>query len=350
MRWNQFNIVIKSYKIQRIKSFFKQNSIANDFLYLDNKIINEKNVSYTVKLDANIIVAAFQLHQFTAFDFYRIFVDFYHTQQIQKCEELGKNTNSQRYQIDLQYFFIYLSVETTLKEWDQINYKQKGKLKLTSEIDDNQEVSWEDQYYILMKMKQIQSIKVNYESVQLERKYISIQDFFVADYTLFFLKKYLQHVNEKQLIKSLFSNRNRLNLTLENFSGSLELLKHKLNQFNNIKQKLIQVIKLQNNQKKIQMGYLFKIQYFGFIIFQKQSKQYKFQQFFYIQCSFTLAKIENSNWINQACKEIVSLIGGKKMLIQLSLLKMGLNQFQVLKMELSNYGMQFKINNQKKII
>ncbi|CAD8113237.1 unnamed protein product [Paramecium sonneborni] len=89
------------------QSFFEQNSIANHFLYLDNQIRNEKKVNYTIQFDANFIVAAFQL----AFDFYKIFVDFYHTQQIQKCKELGQIINQESFEIYLYYFCTYLAVK-----------------------------------------------------------------------------------------------------------------------------------------------------------------------------------------------------------------------------------------------
>ncbi|CAK92590.1 unnamed protein product (macronuclear) [Paramecium tetraurelia] len=330
------------------QNFFEQNSITQQFIYTDNQIINEKKIIYTLKFDAKFVVAAFQLHQFTAFDFYKQFVDFYHAQQMQKWKELGKNINQQSFLIDLQFFCTSLAVEMTLRELTQVNYKQKGKLKLLSEKEDLQDVSWEDHYFSeneadsKYKTQLRKCMLINAKGSLFSFNHKSIQEFFVADYILNLFDKLFaddNEIDEKLLRKSAFNNRNKFNLSLEQFSGCLELLKPKLKQISNIEEKLIQIIKLQTNQPDCQKDLLrstsnviFLLSYLGVYLggvdlsgiqlsntkmvglsfFKSNLNNTVFDNVSIDSCNFTQAKIQNSNWKNLICKEIPSVLGNSK--------------------------------------
>ncbi|CAD8140545.1 unnamed protein product [Paramecium octaurelia] len=327
------------------QNFFEQNSITQQFIYTENQIINEKKISYTLKCDAKFVVAAFQLHQFTAFDFYKQFVDFYHAQQMQKWKELGKNINQQSFLIDLQFFCASLAVEMTLRELTQVNYKQKGKLKLLSEKEDLQDVSWEDHYFSeneadsKYKTQLRKCMLINAKGSLFSFNHKSIQEFFVADYILNLFDKLFvddNEVDEKLLRKSSFNNRNKFNLSLEQFSGCLELLKPKLKQISNIEEKILQLIKLQTNQPDNKKDLLrstsnaiFLLSYLGVYLegvdlsgiqlsntklvglsfFKSNLNNTVFDNVSIDSCNFVQAKIENANWKNLICKEIPSFVG-----------------------------------------
>lgn len=146
-------------------------------------------------------------------------------------------------------------------------------------------------------------------------------------------------MNEALLLKSLFTKRNKFNLSLEHFQGCLELLKPKIYQFVNFKEKLIEIVKLQNNYPDISSelirsssNSIFLLSYLGEYLgeedlngiqlsdtklcgisfFKSNLSNTKFDNVSIDSCNFTLGKIENANWKNLICKEIPSLIGHKK--------------------------------------
>ncbi|CAD8122334.1 unnamed protein product [Paramecium sonneborni] len=142
---NQFEMIVEELKSQ---NFFEFYSIAHQIdFYEDTKILTGK--TFNVTKDAKFIVTAFKMNQFTAYDFYETFVNFYHTLQLQKWKDLGKIINYESSLIDLNEFSLFLAIDMTLNQKTQVNQVQKGKLCLQSTRDDEgkENATWVEYYF-----------------------------------------------------------------------------------------------------------------------------------------------------------------------------------------------------------
>ncbi|CAD8084357.1 unnamed protein product [Paramecium sonneborni] len=337
------------------QNFFEQHSIAHQLELQNNQIISQ-NKKFNVKFDAQFIVGAFKMNQQTAFDFYNVFVDFYHAQQIQKWMDLGKAINYESFMIDLKDFSTNLAIDMSIRQLTQVNYQQKGKLILQQVIyNKNIHNSWEDCYFseneqdsdykgLLRKCMLICS-----KGNQFAFNHKSIQEFFVANYILNFLEKAIEidfKINQEELLQSLF-NKNDFNLSLDQYQGTLELLKPKLKLLSNIKQRLIEIINfqkiVQNSQQQIEfirapsnsfyllscLGEYLEEQNFsklqisntklnGLSLFKCNLNNTIFDNVSIDSCNFSCSTIENANWTNLLCKEKPSLIGHNKNVVSLN--------------------------------
>ncbi|CAD8197248.1 unnamed protein product [Paramecium pentaurelia] len=262
--------------------------------------------------------------------------------------------------LDLQDFSIYLAIDMSQRQITQVNYQQKGKLFIQQVEEERRiEVSWEDAYF--------SENQENFEYKGLLRKCMlinqkggvyafnhkSIQEYFVAKYLLNLFQKIFinekQIVNETSLYKSSF-NKDLFNLSQENYTGTLELLKPKITKIQKINQKLIQLAllsKIDSDCKYVRsasnslflLGYL--KEHFENIDFSKMQladtklngisfykcnlNNTKFQNVSIDSCNFNCSKIENANWINMICKEKPSLFGHKSKINQIAFSEEGNN-------------------------
>ncbi|CAD8129545.1 unnamed protein product [Paramecium sonneborni] len=350
----QFQIIENELDNQK---FFENFSMDYPIEYLGPTKIISRQV-FNVTKDANFIVGAFKLNQFTAYDFYETFVSFYHIQQLQNQKDLGKTFNYETTLNDLQDFSLFLALDMTKNQLTQVNYKQKGKLQLEENFKQGQnQNSWEDYYF---DENQSNSEYCNFikKCILLTSKgsiytfnHKSIQEFFVAKYILtlletMFEEKDIQIVG-KHLQNSRF-NADQFNISQEHYSGSIELLKPKLNTISNIKDKLLQITQLSNTNSQQQLIrtasntiYLLsslqenlnnidlmnvtlsdtKLNNLNF--FNSNLNQTKFRNVSISSCNFTCTTIENAKWENIICNEKQTLIGHKQLIKSLFFSKDG---------------------------
>ncbi|CAD8105109.1 unnamed protein product [Paramecium sonneborni] len=345
----QFTSIVEQLDNQ---NFFESFSIANSLEYINNTTIFS-NKYFKVKIDANFIVSAFRLNQYTAFDFYEIFVNFYHNQQLQKLKDLGKSIKQESVLLDLKDFSIYLAIDMSQRQITQVNYKQKGKLFIKQAEEERKvEISWEDSYFsenqvdFEYKTLLLKCMLINSKGNIYSFNHKSIQEFFVAKYILDLIEKIFikenQRIDENIIYKSSF-NKDQFNLSFEHYSGTLELLKPKIKQIENIKQKLIQITQLSNiqcdNKKYIRSAsnclyilsflgeYLDNIDLSnicisdtklnGLSFYKCNLNNSQFDNISIDSCNLNCATIENANWNNLICKEKPSLIGHKQKIIQI---------------------------------
>ncbi|CAD8203452.1 unnamed protein product [Paramecium pentaurelia] len=111
----QFTQILEDLDNQNI---FESFTIANSLEYINQVSIFSKKY-FKVRYDANFIVSGFRINQFTAFDFYEIFLDFYHNQQLQMLKIQEKISNNkifyQIYKI-FQYFSIFLAIDMSKRQ------------------------------------------------------------------------------------------------------------------------------------------------------------------------------------------------------------------------------------------
>ncbi|CAD8198784.1 unnamed protein product [Paramecium pentaurelia] len=333
------------------QNFFESFSIANSLEYI-NKVSIFSTKYFKVRYDANFIVSAFRLNQFTAFDFYEIFVNFYHNQQLQKLKDLGKNIKQESFLLDLQDFSIFLAIDMSKRQITQVNYNQKGKLFIQSAKEERKiEVSWEDSYFsdnqddFEYKTLLRKCMLINSKGSIYSFNHKSIQEFFVAKYILNLIEKIFikekERVDNNILQKSSF-NSSEFNLSLEHYSGTLELLKPKIKQIREIKQKLIQLSQLsktncdqnfirsasnclyilsslKENLDKIDLSNISiaDTKLNGISFYQCILNNSKFYNISIDSCNFNCAQIENAVWENLICKEKPSLCGHQSKINQI---------------------------------
>ncbi|CAD8191441.1 unnamed protein product [Paramecium octaurelia] len=252
----QFDQILKSLENEK---FFEQLSMAGSLQYVNNTTILS-NKYFTVDFDANFIVSAFKLHKYTAFEFYEIFVNFYHTQQLQKLKALGQSIKEETMIKDLQDFSIFLAIEMSMNQLTQVNYQQKGKLHIVQvQLERKVEVSWEDLCFsenqddFEYKTQLRKCMLINSKGSVYAFNHKSIQEYFVAKYIVNLIEKIIpkenQTFDENFLKKSSF-NKSLFNLSLEHYSGTIELLKPKIKQIEDIKNKLIKIALLSRKDSK----------------------------------------------------------------------------------------------------
>ncbi|CAD8128999.1 unnamed protein product [Paramecium sonneborni] len=222
----------------------------------------------------------------------------------------------------------------TKNQLTQVNYKQRGKLQLEESFKQGQNQNlWED-YYFDENQSNSEYCKFLKKCILLTSKgsiYTPIQEFFVAKYILnlfeaMFEEKDIQIVG-KNLQNSRF-NVDQFNISQEHYSGSIELLKPKLNSISNIKDKLLQITQLSytNNQYQLirtasNTIYLLsslqenlnninfsevslsdtKLNNLNF--FNSNLNKTKFKNISIQSCNFTCATIEKAYWENIICNE-----------------------------------------------
>ncbi|CAD8081390.1 unnamed protein product [Paramecium primaurelia] len=325
------------------QNFFEQHSIAQQ-LHLNGNSIISQNKQFNVKFDAQFIVGAFKLNQLTAFDFYNVFVEFYHAQQLQKWKDLGKSINHESFILDLTEFSMHLAIDMSIRQLTQVNYKQKGKLIL-QQIKNNINLynSWEDCYFSENEQdsdyKQLlrKCMLITSKGSQHSFNHKSIQEFFVADYILKFLEKYSESdiTIDCQVLQQSIFNKNDFNLSSEQYQGTLELLKPKLQQLVNLKQKLIKLVLLSQNIQlfeRASSNALYFLSCFGeyledlnlnglqisntklngLTFYKCNLNNTQFDNVSIDSCNFAYSTIEKAKWTNLICKEKPSLTGHQK--------------------------------------
>ncbi|CAD8129842.1 unnamed protein product [Paramecium sonneborni] len=239
--------------------FFDKYQISSKLDFQDSSIIQSQE-EYILKFDdAEIIYQSLKMNQFTTYDFYEMFVNYYHYQQIQKWMELGKISNSQMISIDLLEFSQSLALDMIRHEQFQVNYQPRGRLLFSSINQQNQskQLQWEDQYFSELDTdsdyKQLvrKCILLSSKGSQHSFTHKSIQEFFVAKH-IFNLLENTQNNNESdkyQLQNSLMNN-NSFNISHEHFQGALILLKGKLQNKDNITKRLVSLVQLSKKDSK----------------------------------------------------------------------------------------------------
>ncbi|CAD8113598.1 unnamed protein product [Paramecium sonneborni] len=318
------------------QNFFENYSISYPIDFLDNNRIMLGKV-YNVTNDANFIVSAFKLNQLTAYDFYETFSQFYHMQQLQKWKELGKTFNYDTTLIDLHDFSMYLALDMTTYELVQVDYKQKGILSLAQALQEGKKQgSWEDQYFDQNQpnseyydfLKKCMLLRARGTIHSFSHK--SIQEFFVAKYIFNLLNKVFVQESNCILIKNSRFNQDQFNISLDHFQGAIELLKSKLKQILDIKNKLILIIQSsEDNLVRTQSNIMYLLcslkenlnnthlsniclsntKLNGLNFFECNLNNTRFNKVSIDSCNFNCATIQNAIWENLICKEKPTLIG-----------------------------------------
>ncbi|CAD8210407.1 unnamed protein product [Paramecium octaurelia] len=323
-------------------NFFESFSIADSLECVNNTTIFSNRI-FNVKFDANYVVSAFKLQQYTAFDFYEIFVNFYHNQQLQKLKDLGISVKEESMLQDLNDFSTFLAIDMSLRQLTQVNYKQKRKLYISSVKEErNVEVSWDDSYFdenqddFEYKSLLRKCMLINSKGSLYAFNHKSIQEFFVANYIINLIETIFSQGNgeaNQKFLKQCSFCKNEFNLSLEHYSGTLELLKPKIIQIEDIKNKLIQLTllsrknpentlirsasnsiyilcSLREHFENIDLSDLF-IYYTkldGMSFYKCNLSNSSFNNVSIDSCNFNCSTIENAKWENLICKEKPSII------------------------------------------
>ncbi|CAK79314.1 unnamed protein product (macronuclear) [Paramecium tetraurelia] len=326
------------------QNFFKSLSMADSLQYESyTTILSNKNIN--VDFDVNFIVSAFKLHKYTAFEFYEIFVNFYHNQQRQKFKAFGQNIKEEIMISDLQEFSIFLAIDMTMRQLTQVNYQQKGRLYISQvQKERNVDVSWEDSYFsenqddFEYKTLLRKCMLINSKGSVYAFNHKSIQEFFVAKYIVNLLEKNIfkenQTVDQHFLDQTSF-NKSLFNLSLEHYSGTIELLKPKIKQIEDIKNKLIKIALLSRKKSKNSKYNLIRsasnsiyilgslkehldninlrnlniadTKLDGISFYQCNLSNSKFNNVSIDSCNFNCATLEHATWKNLICKEKPSI-------------------------------------------
>ncbi|CAD8114051.1 unnamed protein product [Paramecium primaurelia] len=325
--------------------FFEKYSIT-DISLINNQIINISED------DLKIVIAALKMKIFTIYEFYQNFIEFYHEQQIQKLRQLGKVENVDSFTIDLLQFSESLAIEMTMNQTTQVNYEQKGRLKLKNHyFDQNNEDDWKIQYFDDLEddyRKVVRSsalINVKGKSYTFNHK--SLQEFYVAKHInnlidkLQFIDNQLTQRSVSYLEKSVF-NKKEFNISFENYFGSLRILKENLKLKNENNLKLISIAKLSVNEKlkiassnsfcllsylQVYLGeqdfsgiHIEKTTLKGLSFYKSKFKKSIFNEAIIDSCLFDQANLEEAKWTNMICSEKPLLQGhnGSVVVIQYS--------------------------------
>ncbi|CAD8179343.1 unnamed protein product [Paramecium pentaurelia] len=327
-------IIVDQLESQR---FFENYSIT-DISQIKNQIINISDD------DLKILIAALKMKVFTIYEFYQHFIEFYHEQQIQKLRQLGKVDNVDSFTIDLLQFSESLAIEMTMNQTTQVNYEQKGRLKLKNHyFNQNNEDDWkmhyfddlEDEYRKLVRSSAL--INVKGKSYTFNHK--SLQEFYVAKHINNLIDK-LEFIDNNKLTEksvnyleiSVF-NKKEFNISQENYLGSLSILKEKLKLKNESNLKLISIAKLSAKEifkvassnsfclLSFLQVYIGEQDFSGIQIEKTTLKGLSFyksilQQSIVIEviidsCLFDQANLEKAKWTNMICSEKPLLEGHK---------------------------------------
>ncbi|CAD8100388.1 unnamed protein product [Paramecium sonneborni] len=345
------------------ENFFQKYSIASILKSEGNNIIVD---GYKVQLnpeDIDLVIMSLKMKKFTIFEFYESFINFYHLQQIQKQRELGKIQNYESFAFDIQQFSNSLAIDMTLRELSQINYKSQGKLDLKSNykiervVDDwlKQYFDMEDEYKKLIRTCILLTSKGSMHSFT----HKSIQEFYVAKYIYDLLSslnikldynnsKYLNEEMEKYMaiLQSSVFNDPKFNLSTDNFRNIISLIIEKILNDENIKYKLIEIVKLSKthcytssasnsiyllNQMNVYLGSqdfsqieLANTNISGLSFFNSDLSSSKFENVEINSCNFNFAQLSNVQWSNLICKEKPFLKGHTNRVVEVKFSPNGL--------------------------
>ncbi|CAD8119818.1 unnamed protein product [Paramecium sonneborni] len=251
------------------QQFFEKYQISSK-VEVEDCLIIQQNVEYKLKFDAEVIYQALKINQFTTYDFYQMFINYYHQQQLQKWMQLGKINNQEMISIDLLEFSQSLALDMMVHQQFQVNYQPKGRLTLTSINQQNlkKQLQWEDQYFSELDSdsdyKQLikKCILLSSKGSQHQFTHKSIQEYFVAKYIFNILENIYnnklsdeQQIDTKQLENSLMNN-DLFNMSHEHFQSALLLLKEKLQNKDDITKLLVSLVQLskQKDSKFIRLA------------------------------------------------------------------------------------------------
>ncbi|CAD8204147.1 unnamed protein product [Paramecium pentaurelia] len=306
--------------------FFEKYSIT-DISLIKNQIINISED------DLKIVIAALKMKIFTIYEFYQNFIECYHEQQLQKLRQLGKVENVDSFTIDLLQFSESLAIE--------LNNISRLKLK-NDYFDQNNEDDWKIQYFDDLEddyRKLVRSsalINVKGKSYTFNHK--SLQEFYVAKHInnlidkLQFIDNQLTQKSVSYLEKSVF-NKKEFNISLENYFGSLRILKENLKLKNENNLKLISIAKLSAKKTfkvassnsfcllsylQVYLGeqdfsgiHIEKTTFKGLSFYKSKLKKSIFNEVIIDSCLFDQANLEEAKWTNMICSEKPLLQGHK---------------------------------------
>ncbi|CAD8054298.1 unnamed protein product [Paramecium primaurelia] len=278
--------------------------------------------------EKKVVISAFKLKKFTIYEFYENFIQYYHSQQIQKQYRLGNVHNFESLAIDLWDFSESLALEMTVHDQTYFSHKVQGVLKLKKAQECiGPEQNWSDQYFN-GELEEQQYKKIIRSCILLSCKgnvysftHKSIQEFFVSKYIInlfdnHFEKKKLQL---KDLELSLY-NKDIFNTSKIHFQKVCEFI---TNFFQTNEDKIVNHLKSilnlsKNNENykraasnsvfllsqfKTYMGeqdfrkiYIADTKINGLSFFASDLSSSRFSGVEVDGCNFNLSKIENSTW------------------------------------------------------
>ncbi|CAD8075029.1 unnamed protein product [Paramecium sonneborni] len=345
--------------------------------------------------DANIIVAAFKLNLFTAYDFYETFVSFYHIQQLQNYKGFGKTFNYETTLNDLQEFSLYLALDMTTNQLTQVNYKQRGNFQLAKCFKQGQDQNtWEDYYfddqniviqqnsvyyqgqneaYMRLIINQFKSfLQLNIFQICFKEKLKNkMSRFYVEIYTtinqiqinLIYLQITIQvqqnYQDQKQTTVNytIIQQQKSIKINSSSIKYYILLIKQIMYEFIIFSQFQTHIpIKytenyIFQNQKLMKLTFQIIISTSNVILtklnnltfFSSNLNPTQFKNVSIESCNFNSATIEYANWKNIICKEKQTLIGHKKNQLKVySSQRMKKNQYQKVKMAQLKFGKGMK--------
>ncbi|CAD8083964.1 unnamed protein product [Paramecium sonneborni] len=344
------------------KEVFKNYSFLNN-IKLNNNLLIINNYSFNFGEECEIIKEALINQDFSTYQFYTFFVDWYHQEQIQKIQNNQINIDKEIFITDLNNFSYQLALEMTEHDLTVLNYSKKGLMNFG--IDNEFPESWADKYFC---QKDIENeylcllrkcSLLNQKGNQYSFLHKSIQEFYVSKKIVDFIdllenfnleqlnsqvtnyqiqdEKILKNdPNIKKFINIIQTNKfSQLNLSQQSFRGMIPFLKAQKARIKQFKLALLVIIKLSKlfdnfeqaagNSLLIlnQIGILFNQENFSYIrvkntdlsgasFYKTNLLNSKMEQIVISQCNFNKALLKNCEWKQVYCNELTSLYGHKR--------------------------------------
>ncbi|CAD8199852.1 unnamed protein product [Paramecium octaurelia] len=326
------------------QNFFNFFSESNTLELIDDKSLRIMNQLFNVENDGRIVYESLKQKQFTSYQFYESFISYYHDQQIDKWKKMGKVYNYETVKVDLQEFSQSLALDMTKNQVTSIEYKIKGELKIRKAQHFSQfQEEWQDQYfndsYGEKEYKTLirNSMLIVQSGSNYSFSHTSIQEFYVAKYIYDFIERIKldqeimalqKHHNQDYIEKMEYSlyNQPSFNITLEHFSGSLNILKSEVISIDQLKSKLLSLVKLSGIFPKLERAssnciYLLSFlqlnlnnqdisninisdtKLYGLSFYNCNMQNTKMNNVAIDSCNFNKANLSNVEWKNIICKE-----------------------------------------------
>ncbi|CAD8204154.1 unnamed protein product [Paramecium pentaurelia] len=297
----------------------------------DNQyIFDKKQIINISEDDLKIVIAALKMKIFTIYEFYQNFIEFYHEQQIQKLRQLGKVENVDSFTIDLLQFSESLAIEMTMNQATQVNYEQKGRLKLKNDyFDQNNEDDLKIQYFDDLEdnyRKLVRSSgkgKAIHLIINLYKNFMQpniqiIQLINFNSLTINLLKK-MQVIQKNQyLIRKNLISFQKITLGLREYQKKIQNLRMKitLNQF-----LLLNYLQRKHLRQLLQIVFVYQVickciqekktTFKGLSFYKSKLKKSIFNEVIIDSCLFDQANLEEAKWTNMIFSEKPLLQGHK---------------------------------------
>ncbi|CAD8190822.1 unnamed protein product [Paramecium pentaurelia] len=314
------------------QNFFNLYSESNTLELIDGKQLKIMNEIFNIEYDAEIVYESLKQKKFTSYQFYESFISYYHDQQINKWKKMGKIYNYETVKVDLQEFSQSLALDMTKNQVTSIEYKIKGELKIRKAQHFSQfQEEWQDQYfndsYGEKEYKTLirNSMLIIQNGSNYSFSHTSIQEFYVAKY----IQEFIQSIQMDQDMIILQRNFNQdyiEKIESKHFLGCLNILKSEILKIDQLKLKLLSIVKLSGiypKLERISSNFIYLLSYlnfnmnnqdinninisdtklYGLTFYNCNMQNTKFNNVSIDSCNFNKANLSNVEWKNIICKE-----------------------------------------------